>query len=130
MCLFVCPSIHLFIGQSDTAQLRLGLEPTVLTEIIHSVSGLSEAQILYGSAHGEQSELESVIFWELLERLVQLILEQQACQLCGSTYMWISFSIANTAVLNEPSLVESVDVESQLWRNCRCRGTTYREGRL
>ena len=70
VCLFVCPSIHLFIGQSDTAQLRLGLKPTVLTEIIHSVSGLSEAQILYGSAQKEFSKRHKVTAkkWIYLER--------------------------------------------------------------
>ena len=70
VCLFVCPSVHLFIGQSDTAQLRLGLKPTVLTEIIHSVSGLSEAQILYGSAQKEFSKRHKVTAkkWIYLER--------------------------------------------------------------
>ena len=59
VCLFVCPSIHLFIDQSETAQLRLGLEPTVLIEIIYSVSGLSEAQILDVSFQKEFREKQS-----------------------------------------------------------------------
>ena len=70
VCLFVCPSIHLFIDQSETAQLRLGLEPTVLIEIIYSVSGLSEAQILYVSAQKEFSKRHKVTAkkWIYLER--------------------------------------------------------------
>lgn len=44
---------------------------------------------------------------------VKLALEQQAYELCRSTYTKIFFSIVNTTALHTPRLVESADGEPQ-----------------
>lgn len=49
--------------------------------------------------------------------IVQLTLEQHGFELHESTYTQIS-SIINTAGLYDPGLVESSEVETQIWRNC------------
>ena len=46
----------------------------------------------------------------------RLTLEQHGFELHESTYTRI-FSIINTAGLHDPGLVESSEVETQIWRN-------------
>ena len=47
---------------------------------------------------------------------MQMTVEQHGFERHGFTYMWIFYSVLNTTILHYPGLVESADVEPQVWR--------------